>query len=268
VELRRVGYVTARADVELGDGATGEVTLEPREDPAAFAEHGGALALDVRETQVVVTVDGRARGLYASPLPLVVGAHRVRVERGDFEPLERDVTIDAGRTTTLSIALAPTPEYRARYVAHATTMRTWGWIGVVGGAAIAGSGLGLFLYDVGKRSGANDTISAIDAKSVPHANLGCDPFGDNNQAYVQNCEVARADAVDVVSRANSRDVFAFIGMGVGVAAIGTGIVLLVTGDDPHRYDVPADSARAPTTRVTPTLFGVRGGGGIGLAGIF
>src|SRR5262249_29673846 len=45
IELRRPGYTTAAQDIALGDGASGEVTLDPDEDAAVVPSIAGRLAL-------------------------------------------------------------------------------------------------------------------------------------------------------------------------------------------------------------------------------
>lgn len=269
VELRRAAYTTAVAELMLGDGASGEVTLEPEEDRAAIASSGGQLALDITETQAVVTVDARPRGVYASALRLSPGTHHVLVERGDFEPAERDVTIDSGRTTTVRIALEPTPEFRARYVGRAQAQRTWGWIGVAAGAVLAAGGAALAAYDATKRSDGESTINRINALAVPHSHLACDPAGDTTlPAYQTMCAVPYANASSQVNDANTRDYAAWSGVGVGAAALALGVVLLVTADDPHKYDAQAPPATTSATRAWPTAWAMRGGAGLGLAGSF
>jgi hypothetical protein len=68
VELARPGYRTAHTEVSLGDGATGEVTLEPEEDRAEIARLGGDLKLAITETDALVTLDGTSRGPYTTSL--------------------------------------------------------------------------------------------------------------------------------------------------------------------------------------------------------
>src|SRR4029077_159084 len=101
IDLRRAGYTTAGADLTLGDGATGEVELEPTEDPSAPASSEPVLALNISESQPVVTVDGSPRGVYRVPLRLPAGPHHLLVERGDFLPMERDINLESGRTNAV-----------------------------------------------------------------------------------------------------------------------------------------------------------------------
>ena len=266
VELRRPGYATARAEIVLGDGATGEVTLEPEEDPAALATMAGELRLELPETQAVVTVDGRARGVYTQPLRLAPGPHRLLVERGDFQPVARDVTVELGRTATVRVDLEPTSDYRARYVSHAQTQRTWGIISIVGGAVIAAGGTGLVLYDAKQRSDGRATITSIDAQSTAHSNQLCDP-GQLTAILQANCIDPKNAAQAQVDDANTRDYIGWGAVALGGAAVVLGVTLFVTADDPHAYDRarPADAA---SVRVVPTLSPARGGGTVGLVGTF
>jgi hypothetical protein len=265
IELRRSGYVTAREDVTLPDGATGEVTLEPDEDPSVLAAMGGMLALDLRETQTVVTVDGRPRGVYAAPLRLMAGPHHLLLERGDFEPFERDVSIEPGATVTVSVRLEPTPEYRARFASHAQAQRTWGLVSLIGGAVLVGGGVGLVVYDANQRSSGHSTINGLVAKN----SLGqiCDP-GQLTTVLEQNCLDPISVANTKINDANTRDYAGWSAVGLGAAAVALGVTLLVTGDDPHKYDRQAPDAEKAGARVVPTLWTARGGGGAAIVGSF
>jgi hypothetical protein len=256
IDLRRTGYVTARTEVALSDGATGEVVLDPDEDVAAVTSLGGRLALDIGETQAVVTIDGRPRGLYVVPLRLAPGPHHVLVERGNFEPFERDISVPSGTTVSLRVDLDPTPEFRARYVSHAQAQRTWGLIGMIGGAIVAGGAAGLVAYDSKQRSDGQATIRQLDSQSAHGSGEVCDA-GQVFSTYQQNCLDPLAVANGQVSGANTRDYFGWSGVGVGAAALVLGVVLFVTAD-PHAYDGPGRQAG-----LMPTFWAARSGGGFG-----
>jgi hypothetical protein len=255
IELRRSGYTSAHTDLVLGDGASGEVALELGEDTSAIGSLGGRLALDVSETQAVVTVDGRSRGVYVSPLRLAPGPHHLLVERGDFEPFERDVVVPTGSTVNVHVQLEPTPEYRAHYASRVRSQKTWGLVGIVGGAVLAGAGAGLAIYDATQRSSGQSTINSLNAQSTKGSHEVCDPGLVGTPQYQQDCFVPFTAATNQVNNANTRDYFAWSGVGVGAVAAALGIVLLVTAD-PHPFDQP----KSVGTTV-PSFWGTRGGGG-------
>jgi hypothetical protein len=267
IELRRAGYISARTDITLSDGATGEVTLEPEEDRAAPAS-GGQLALDVTESQPVVTIDGRTHGVYTSPLHLVAGPHHLLVERGDFEPAERDVTIDAGRTTSVRVTLEPTPEFRTRFIARAQGQRTWGLVSLIGGAAVLGGGIGLVVYDRGQRADGTAAQQTIASENV--AGGVCDPAQDTTTpAFQMGCVTPLNAANAKVGDANTRDYAAWSAVGVGGAGTLLGVILLVTSDDPSKYDTPKSAPDGSAIlHLVPTFWTTRGGGGAGLVGSF
>jgi PEGA domain len=269
IELRRPGYSTARTQVQLDDGATGEVTLEPEEDHAVSVPRG-LLAIDASETQAVVSVDGRRQGLYRDPLRLPAGPHRLRVERADFEPFERDVTVGADRTTAVAVPLEPTPEYRARYASHARSTRTWAIVSIVAGTLVAAGGVGLVLYDRAQRDEWTPRATQLEAALAPGSLSSCDPRNVDigTPDYAQRCQYPLDAANARVSDANTRDYFAWGGVGLGAAGAVLGVVLLITADDPHKYDRPSSASRdAFPVRVVPTLSPGHGGG-IALTGTF
>jgi hypothetical protein len=265
VELRRAGYTTSGTDVALSDSATGEVELDPREDPGALGAIAGTLALDVSETGPVVTVDGRPRALYAAPLRLAAGVHHVLVERENFIPLERDVTVVAGQTTEVHVGLDPTPEYRARFSSHAHAQRTWGLVSLIGGAVLVAGSTALVVYDAGQRGNATTTRNGLLAQDTLHSNEPCD-MGQDPNVLQQTCYGPVNAAAAKIADANTRDDVAWTALGVGAAGAVLGVVLWVTSDDPHKYD-PSEAAGATHVSV-PTFWIARGGGGLGLHGSF
>ena len=262
IELRRAGYTTARQDLLLGDGASGEVTLEPAQDTSALGAGAGTLILDATETEPVLTVDGKPFGLYpASGLPLPAGPHHLVVERAGFLPLERDVSVDAGRTTTLRVAFDPNPETLAAYRSRVSSQRTWGIVLVASGLAVTGGSVGFLVWNGQQRKTAHDDYDSAEANVVdPPPNSACDIKHGGNPA---TCNAPVLDAQSRINDANTRDVFGWTGFGVGLAATGLGAVLLLTGPDAHRYD---RSASRPL--LVPTAWRDAHGGGVGLSGAF
>jgi PEGA domain/Tetratricopeptide repeat len=265
IELRRPGYITGRNDLTLGDGATAEVSFDLEEDPAALRAEGGSLRLDIAESQAVITIDGKPRGVYLAALELAPGAHRLRVERGGFMPVERDVIIQPRTPTTLRIELEPTAETRSAYVSKASTFRTLGLIGTIGGAVIAGAG-GVFLgINAGEKDETQQAILDFNARELDSPTGRCNmSITAEDAPYCQNEQKRLNDADEAV---RSRDTFGYIGLGVGGAALVGGVIFLIVGDDPTRYDRrPIDQPLG--LRIVPSAEIGRAGGLVGLSGVF
>jgi hypothetical protein len=265
VELKRPGYRPSRQEVDVGAGATGELSFELAVDSAQLSAEGAMLAIDASEPHPVLFVDDEHKGPYTEPVRLPRGPHRLRIEHAGFLPVERNVNLDQGQTSLVHVDLEPTPEKRAAYASSASFHRTWGIIGLAGGAAIAGGGVAWLLVSAGNSTVSQaqaefDQATAIQGKA---SNIGL-PLGDPNApqhpcathgaatgdpdqtaddpdvctAYVQGYATTLNNAKKTDSR---NKVIGFVGIGVGAAIAVTGLVLLLTGDDPGRYDKPASN---------------------------
>lgn len=262
IEVRRAGYQTARSEVTLGDGATGEVTLEPAEDAVAIATSGASLSLELSESHANVTVDGQPRGIYSGALRLAPGPHLLLVERGGFEPIARGVDLPPGRTTTLRLVLEPTPEWRASYVSKATTQRTWGWVSMVAGLAIVGAGVGFLAWNQGQENSAN--ADAVRLRQALNTNAPPCTFSSGGNA-AQVCSEQITNDNNAVASDAQRVWVGYVAVGVGAAATGFGVYLLLSNDDVHRYDRPA-APPATGANVLPFGWTMPGGGGLGIRG--
>jgi hypothetical protein len=249
VEVRRAGYTSASREITLGDGARGEVSLDPTVDKASLAKEGGWLAVKTSESQSVVTIDGEEVGLLRDPIQLPAGAHRLHVERGGFLPAERDVDVPQGGTRNVPIAFEPTPETRAQYVASAQSHRTWSWITIGVGTAITAGGVIFALAEQGALGGARDDLAAAKAQFQP--GMPCDPRGV--VADLNACNAKVTDASSKVDNLDTGRTVGWIGAGVGGAVLATGVVLLVTGDNPHKYDERPSDQLFGGVRVVPRV---------------
>jgi hypothetical protein len=261
VEVRRAGYLTARTEMDLGDGANGEVSMDPEEDAAALGSSGALLALQVSEPQAVVSVDGRLRGAYAGPLRLPTGLHHVRVERGGFLSHERQVDVRGGAATSLRIDLEPTAETRASYVAGARRWRTWGWIALATGVASAGGGAGFLAYNAGQKNDARSAIDAFLAQTAPGANGRCDPKSQP-PTTLDACSAEQDQLFKKHEDLGKRDTYGWIAVGVGAAAIGAGAYLLLAGDDPSKYDRKPSGELVGAVHLVPANLGAGSAGAV------
>ncbi|MBL9025219.1 MAG: PEGA domain-containing protein [Myxococcales bacterium] len=161
---------------------------------------------------VTIVIDGRR----AEPLApgkvteLEPGRHRIEVTAPGFRRLERNVVLSAGNNDTLVFSLeperAPTPPPAA--AAGPRALSTAGWVTGLLGGALAASGGALLVV-------AADHAAEIRAECGPDARPPSCPLG--------SAEVA--DELGTEGRAFA--VGGYVGLGVGGAAVATGIGLLV-----------------------------------------
>lgn len=239
VELRRPGYLPARREIELGEGATGEIALALTIDHAALAQDGATLVLDVNEAPFEVTIDGERQGIYSAPLRIPKGAHHLLISAAGFISAEREVNVLQNQPNPVRVMLEPTPETRRVYRNSALFHRNWGWIGVVTGAVVAGTGTTLALIESAKRSDAESDLSALNGKYDRS-----EPPCDYKAAYKAEggddsiCKQSINDAVSRMDSAKTARTVGYVGLGVGAALVATGVILLVTGGPLDKYEKP------------------------------
>jgi hypothetical protein len=265
IELRRPGYVTARHAITIGEGASAQVPLALEHDPQAPSAALGRLIVIASEPEAHVTVDGRARGRYRASLLLPAGAHRVRIERGGFEPAERDVELPAGLATELRVTLAPTPETRLAHVESVRSQRLWGVIATVGGGVIAAAGGAVGIWAQASLPELERKLEAAEQSYTKNSNTDCDRSSGLVDTGMDTICVARIN--DAAARFDDRSLLrtiGFVSLGAGVAAATVGVVLLVTNDDEHKYE--RDHEVTPAIAATPWL--APDGAGASLSGRF
>ena len=237
VELRRAGYLTQKRDIVLQDGARGELAFDPDIDAAAVASNG-RLRLQIAEGEILVTVDGRPRGVYRESIALPAGPHLVRLERAGFEPENRQVAIPQGSELAVSVDLRPTPETREAHVTRARTYRAWAWTTAIGGLVLGGGSTGLALWSNGKIPGAESNLHAVEQDRVRFGGGGCDPSTNLSNGQIATCQQKLTDAQNSLSNYRNLRTGGIVGAGVGVALIGVSVALFALGPDPGRYDRP------------------------------
>ncbi len=266
VELRRAGYVTQKREIALQDGARGELVFDPEIDAAATTS-GGRLRLQIAEGEILVTVDGRARGVYREGIAIPAGPHLVRLERAGFEPENRQVVVPQGSELPLHVDLRPTPETREAHVARARTYRFWAWTTMVGGVVLGGASTGLALWSNGKIPGAENKLQTVQQNAVRFGPGTCDPSKALTNEQIAQCQQDLSDAENSLSNYRNLRTGGFVGAGVGVALIGVGVALFALGPDSGRYDRPESETVAWRT-IVPVVELVPGGGRLTLAGRF
>jgi hypothetical protein len=259
VELRRAGYVPSQKQIELGDGASGTLAFDLEEDPATATEGWGYLVLSVSEDQAEVTIDGRSRGVYRQSLRVLPGAHLLRVERGGFEPIERITDIRPRAETLVRVTMQPTPDTRVAYVERTHRQCFWGRLSAGVGAAVAGTATVFVLVNGKSLGNAKKERDAVDALFVRDSGRDCDPSLQQKDFCLQR----QADAYDKTNKLQLQQNIGYVALGIGAAALVTGAVLLLSNDDPHKYD-----QRESELGLVPFGWAAAGGGGLGLSGRF
>jgi len=245
VELRRPGYVTERREVTVGQGATGDLTVDLRVDEAALGSAGGTLVLDTSEGPAELTLDGERRGVYTGPLRIPAGPHRISVSSAGFFTTDRDVLLEQGKPTVVEVRFEPTPETRKSYRSSAMFHRTWGLVGVIAGPLIAAGGFGVTRVAASNEDDGKDALAAATLLNTNNE-APCDWRNgyDSQDGSDQPCRKLFNDANDDIDGAKNMRLAGYITMGVGGAIAVTGVILLLTGNDPNKYERTAEPARA------------------------
>jgi hypothetical protein len=233
IELRREGYRSAAQLVRIDLGAVAEIKLEPELDPLASERVSGKLQVAPSEPDAVVSVDGQPAVSTRDPLRLPVGPHHLVVSAVGFQSAELDAGVTQGSTETVRVQLDPTLETRQAYYEHIHNRRLVGWITGGVGVIAAVTGVALVITGRSARDDANANLASVQQSMVRFGNGICDPA---KQIDVTGCQSMLDDANNRVSNANLRITLGYVTGGVGIAAVVTGAVLLLTGDDPGRYE--------------------------------
>ena len=176
--------------------------------------------------------------------------HHLRVERAGFFDVEREVLISRG-TNTIDATLLPTPEYLDEYEGRARSQQTWSYITLGAGALVAAGSAAFLLWNQGEKDDAERRFDDY-ADSVQSSPSGRCP----DDACATKLEVL-ADDLDDKQR---RDIFGWVGVGVGAAGVAAGTLLYVLGDDPDRYETAPESDLFGSLSFAVTPSAVRLGG--------
>ena len=207
-----------------------------------LGEKSGLLSVAVSEEGATIKLDNAIVGVspLLEPLSVAGGLHELAIEKEGYVVYREDVNIVESRTLQLDAKLIPSPAFIARYKSDASFTRTLAWVGLgVGAAAVAG-GVALYFVGSGQAVDLRDDVRQYNALSVrSNADLA-----DLDRREEQ---LAVLDALTLTTAL------------LGVAAATTGTILLVTGDDPGRYDTAGSGVSAA---LSP------GPGGLALSGSF
>jgi hypothetical protein len=241
-EWHREGYVPVRRAITLQPGTRGAISVPMVPSDGGLAS-GGTLAFKLSETDAVVTLDGKPTVSHPTGIRLPSGRHSVRVQRAGFFDVEREVVVTPG-ANSIDVRLSPTPQYLGDYVSQAKGQRTLSYVVMGAGAAVAlGSGAFL-LWNRGQKNDAQEAFDAY-ARSVEGGETGmCTSAGCE-----ESLDVLQSD----LEAKRDRDLYGWIGVGVGAAAIGTGALIFALGNDPNRYAPRPESDVFGSLRFHPSI---------------
>jgi hypothetical protein len=264
IEIRRPGYMTVRHELTLVPGQNTAVAFDPDEDPGSGEASRGELRLKTEPGDVEVTVDGRSRGEYKGAIDLPAGMHVVKLEKEDFEPIERVVEVPGGDDVVVDVALRPTLKTREAYVSSAKSRRSWSYVALAAGAVVAGGSTGFAVWSNGKLPAARDGVTLALKDAEPGGS--CDPSAlTNNPQRARLCQEQVDNAQHEVDKYTNYRTYGIVGAAAGVAVMAVGVVLLVTGPDPGRFDRVDDSLAGS---LSPIFVAGPDGAAFGLQGRF
>lgn len=229
LEFTRPGYAPERRSVVLHSGRTSDLAVPLAPNPPDRATHG-ELTLSLSEPNSVVLVDGEPR-LDPRGIRLPSGRHTLRVQRAGFFDVVRDVVVLPGSSRVVDVTLLPTPEYLGDYVGRARAQRTWSYIAFGAGAAVTAGSAAFLIWNHAEKQ---DAERAFDAYTSEINATG-------GECRTPECDDILNILVDDLDAKRDRDVYGWVGVGIGAAAIGAGVLLYTLGDDPARYDPSEES---------------------------
>lgn len=233
VEIRRPGYETARCEITLSDGASGEVVLDLSESAASGRERGKLRLTNlIEDGPLVVSVDGRSRGVYSRAIELPAGPHFVKLEQAGFESLERPIEIPVRGEVAIKVALRPTVETRAAQASRARTYRRWSAGALISGALAAATGATLAIWGNGKLSSAQSTLAQVQHDRADWGNGPCDATYDLSNAQRAWCAQSLADANSDVNKYRDVRLTGIVVAASGAALLGAGVVLWLVAPSP------------------------------------
>ncbi|MBK8009930.1 MAG: PEGA domain-containing protein [Deltaproteobacteria bacterium] len=197
-----------------------------------LGKRSGLLSVSVSEEGATVKVDGAIVGVspLAEPVSVAGGLHELSVEKEGFIVFRSDVNIAEGKTVDVHAGLIPSADFIEKYKSDAAFTRTMGWIGLGVGAAALGGGAALYFVGSGQAVDLRDDVRRYNALSV--------------RTSAELAELDRREEKLAVV-----DTLALTSAVVGVIAVATGTILLVSGDDPGRYDALATASSGSNARL-------------------
>ncbi|MDX2010412.1 MAG: PEGA domain-containing protein [Myxococcaceae bacterium] len=208
----------------------------------------GFLVVIASEDGSVVKVNGTQLGTTPMTQRLQVpgGPHVIRVEKEGFTAVQKQVRVTPEQVVEETIRLMPSPDFIDAYERKQWALR----IGAFTALGLAVAGFATFGIMQGQ---------ARDQYGTGAVGEGDSKFLTARARLIENeTEENRRNAEKVASEIQTSLAVSYVGVGLGLAAAATTVVLFLVGEDPNRYQ----SYRGP--RATAWLTPNGGGGGFAL----
>ncbi len=178
----------------------------------------GFVSVTSNEEGARVMLDGKLVG--ATPLPLLKvpgGLHDVELEKEGFVTWAGEVQVAPGEQAPVHAMMVPSGDYAEEYRSKASMQRTWGW-GLAGlGVAAAAGSVATYYLAKGEAEAAQSKLAELE--SGPY------------DAELRQEITAHNDA------GQTQYVLYWVLMAATVASAGGSAYLLMTGEDPDRYEI-------------------------------
>jgi hypothetical protein len=217
----RPGYETVRKTVVVPVQKPLHVPCELRPELPLLSTVAGQLVVDMGEPGLSLQLDG-------APFPdqgrIPFGQHRLEARKDGFELWSRDVRVETGQTTRVRVDPIPTLRHFHAFEDRILTRRTVGYALGLGGVLLAAVGGVVLGVSSGRREEWRDNQSALDRLWASQATTSADLVNlqANNDARLSSIRQGEWIGVGL--------------MAAGGAALITGIVVLLTGENAGRYD--------------------------------
>jgi hypothetical protein len=262
VALRRAGYQATKKDITLGEGASGDVSLEPEQDLGEIARIGGTLSLDGSEPGSSLSIDGHTQESASGQFRVAPGPHRLLIAHSGFLPIESEVAVESAKTRPIHIDQEPTAENRQTHLDKVSGQRWRAWSTLVAGVLLTG-GSEWYLHSAkGDQDQANRDFANLQAAFNPGGS--CDPA----KGKIPTCDAKVAQANSAVSTANNKVLGGYIATGVSAAVIVTGLVLVLTTDDVSKFQPRKKRSSDLYPSLSLSGWTAPGSGGLVLGGSF
>jgi hypothetical protein len=222
LSLERAGYRSQTTTIQISHAKA--TTIDCRLPITQPLESFGQLSLNFPRGEAVIFIDG-SRADRSNLLP--PGLHSVEVQDYGFEPWIHQLRVDAGGVRRVEVMLTPTQAYRHDIEARARYRRTWSYVLGATGVAIAGTALGVGLWNHGHYSDWNQKRTELE--QAYHA-----PVAD--AAAAAELERRRNDANSQLRSIHAVDIATAILGVAGGMLLGSGALLLLTAEESqHKY---------------------------------